>query len=256
MDDILKILASFPKNRRPLSAKGRLVYEKEYAINRTGNGIYSVVRFLESWMHRKIAVSKIPGSVLEIGAGGLNHIAYEKNVPQYDVIEPLAGQLCEKSPHRHRVNEIYSDYGVMRSMIGRHQYDRIISIAVFEHLQNLPFVIAASARLLSKNGILQVGIPSEGGFLWGFAWRLTTGISYRLRTGLSYTELMRHEHINTLDEIFLIIQYLFKNTSISFFPCFGKHGSFYSYIEASAPHRQRSKEILSKKKWRDSPIHA
>ena len=245
MDEIKKKLARFPKTRPPLGVKASLLYEKEYAINRTGSGIYSIVRFLESWMHRKIAASHIRGALLEIGAGGLNHVPYERNVTKYDVIEPLGKQLSDKSPYKYQVNKFYTDYHEMLSMIDTHQYDRIISIAVFEHLENLPFILAASSQLLSETGILQVGIPSEGGMLWGIGWRLTTGISYRLRTGLNYKKIIRHEHINTLDEILLLIKYLFEDFKIEFFPCLGKHGSFYCYVEAAKPFKAKSREILN-----------
>jgi len=77
------------------------------------------------------------------------------------------------------------------------QYDRVLSVAVLEHLGEMPAIIAASARLIRQGGVFQAGIPAEGGLLWGLAWRLTTAIAYRARTGLAYAPVMRHEHLNT-----------------------------------------------------------
>ena len=57
-----------------------------------------------------------------------------------------------------------------------------------------------AALRLEADGVFQAGIPSEGGFLWGIAWRLSTGISYYLRTGLGYGVVMRHEHIDSAFE--------------------------------------------------------
>jgi hypothetical protein len=47
-------------------------------------------------------------STLEIGAGTLNHLSYEPNILEYDIIEPF-NQLYEDSNLLNRVRKIYSD---------------------------------------------------------------------------------------------------------------------------------------------------
>jgi hypothetical protein len=124
------------------------------------------------------------------------------------------------------------------------RYSRIISVAVLEHLQDLPRVLAASARHLLSDGKFQALIPTEGGFLWGASWRLTTGIAYRLRTGLDYKTMMRHEHINDSREIIELVGHFFETVQISRFPLPGHHSSFYTYIEASAPRLAVASQFL------------
>ena len=87
---------------------------------------------------------------------------------------------------------------------------------------------------MTDGGVLACGIPSEGGFLWGAAWRLSTGLEFRLRTGLDYSELMRYEHLNDADEIEHLLRYYFRDVKLCRFG-FGKHFSLYTYIECRNP---------------------
>ena len=77
------------------------------------------------------------------------------------------------------------------------EYDRIISIMTFEHLENLPEIVKKCHKLLKKDGLLQVAIPCEGELAFKLGWKLTTGLSFRLKYGLDYSKIMRHEHLNT-----------------------------------------------------------
>ena len=151
-------------------------------------------------MHRQVAADipfRKPGfTTLEVGAGTLNHLSYEPSSMHYDAVEPMR-ELYEPSPMRARVTHMYADL----AEVSRHDYDRIISIAVFEHLCNLPFTVASCGLHLAPEGQLRVAIPSEGTLLWTLGWKLTTGIEFRLRHGLDYAVLMRHEHVNKAAEI-------------------------------------------------------
>ena len=112
-------------------------------------------------------------------------------------------------------------------------------------MENLPWEVAMSSLFLEPDGLFQAGIPSEGGFLWGSAWRATTGIAYRLRTGLDYGSLMRHEHLSTAKEIETIIRAFFENVSIVRFPFSFHHLSFYTYIEAKFPKAGYARAFLT-----------
>lgn len=226
-----KLLGSYPRQRPPLPPAQRAIYLAEYKANRTGqNPIQRLAQAAESWMHRQVA--RHPGGerLLEIGAGALNHLPYE-SAPTYDIVEPFTA-LYEDSPQRARVARCYADIG---ELAAEPSYDRILSIAVLEHLEDLPTVIARSGRLLRSGGRFQAGIPSEGGFLWGLGWRCTTGLSYRLRTGLSYGMVMRHEHLSQAPEIVAVVRYFFERVELRYFPLPHHHLSLYAYLEASHP---------------------
>lgn len=74
--------------------------------------------------------------------------------------------LYEGSPALAGIHQIFATIQDVPLAPG---YDRIFSIAVLEHLENLPAVVAASARRLSRDGVFQAGIPAEGGLVWGAA---------------------------------------------------------------------------------------
>ena len=231
-----QILGSYPRSRPQLTKEARVIYEKEYKLNRHGETfITGIVDYLESWMHKK--TGNVSGSpILELGAGTLNHLKYEKSFTAYDIVEPFESLFKEQLRELENIRNIYSN---VEQIPEDTYYKRIISIATLEHMTNLPLDLCNAACHLADGGVFQAGIPTEGGLLWGLSWRLTTGVSYKLRTGLSYKNLMRHEHINNAQEILLIIKHFFRVVSVRRFPLPFFHFSFYTYIEAKEPIKDR-----------------
>ncbi len=241
--NIDRLLNDFPRIRPQLPPVYQDIYEQEYKDNRSGqNPVQNLSQRVESWMHRQVAGQASNGSILEIGAGTLNHMPYEKET-SYDIIEPFT-LLYEDSPHRERVRTAYTDICDVPDTLC---YQRIISVAVLEHLEELPLTLAISACLLEPGGAFQAGIPSEGGFLWGLGWRTTTGLSYRVRTGLSYKTCMQHEHINNAPEIIALVKHFFKRVELRYFPLPHHHLSLYVYLHATEPEVNNCKLYLQKR---------
>jgi hypothetical protein len=236
----IEVAQMYHVNDRP--ARGLPAHlRKEYLLNRGGGTLANRLALrAESWMHRMIAQRALPGAVLEIGGGTLNHLPYEPEVADYDVVEPFEA-LYSESANRPRVRRIFPN---IEEVPKESRYDRIVSIAALEHLEDLPKIIARSALLLSEGGIAQHSIPSEGGMLWGVSWRLTTGLAYRLRNGLSYGVAMRHEHINDAPEIIAVLAWFFERVEIRRYPVPFHHVSLYTYVEATHPRCDRCREYL------------
>lgn len=231
VQDIGGLLTSYPRRRPPLPEAHRRIYAAEYKVNRDRQTfVHKLSEKAEAWMHRQVARPGKPGSILEIGAGTLNHLPFE-TAQTYDVVEPF-NALYHDSPHRNRIRRFYRD---VTEVPPENAYDRVISVAVLEHLEALPVIVACGGMLLAPGGLFQAGIPSEGAFLWGVGWRCTTGISYRLRTGLSFATLMRHEHVNDADEIIAIVRHYFQDVEVSRFPTPAHHLSLYAYVHAARP---------------------
>lgn len=235
---INELLKEYPKTRPKLDDHLLEIYQDEYKKNRNGlTAITSVAQKLESWMHKKVARSNYSinpqkCTTLEIGAGTLNQLPYEAEGIDYDIVEPMTS-LFQDSNLLYRVGNIYNNISdIPRSK----KYSRIISIAVLEHLENLPLVIKESIRLMRDDGVFACGIPSEGGFLWGLAWRLTTGLEFRIRTGKDYGGLMRYEHLNNAKEIELLLRHFFKDIKVVRFGI-SRHFSLYTYIECRTPNK-------------------
>src|SRR5262249_17615936 len=123
-------------------------------------------------------------------------------------------------------------------------YDRIVSIATFEHLCELPAIVAQCGLLLGPTGELRVAVPSEGTVLWALGWKLTTGIEFRLRHGLNYGVLMRHEHVNTADEIASVLRVFFRSVRRSVFGIVPAL-SLYQFFQCQEPNRPNCADYLS-----------
>ena len=229
-----ELLLTYPRKRRELPKEYRKIYERHYEENRKGKTKISYLsRRLEYWLHKKVAKSAKPDrKTLEIGAGTLNQLDFERT-DIYDIIEPFR-KLYENSANLKYVRNIYSDI----TQIQQEKYDRIISVACFEHVENLPAMVRTAARLLEPDGKLYISIPNEGRFLWKFAYTMTTGREFKKRFGLEYETLMRYEHLNTADEIEQILNYYFEHVKRSLLGL-GKTFSVYRYYECSGSKQER-----------------
>ena len=182
-------------------------------------------------------------STLEIGAGTLNHLDYEKNIRTLDVVEPGEDFLDAFPQRRSRVRHCYRDVFQIRD---KKIYQRVISIATFEHLTDLPMVVAKAGMLLNDAGSLRVAIPNEGGVLWKLGYRLTNGIEFRLRHGLDYDLIMRHEHVNTAPEIESALRFFFADISCRVFGL-TRRLSLYRFYACGRPDRERCAAFLEER---------
>ena len=227
---IKSILNSYPRKPISLPKEYKNLYFKELKKGRSGKSIISkLVLNMEGWMHKQVVSNKNDLSYLELGCGNLNHLKYQKFFNSYDVVEPNKTYINDAS--NLRKNKIKNFYNTIFDIRGNKVYDRIISIAVLEHLSDLPKVLKKSNSLLKSDGLFQAGIPAEGGYFWKLASNLTTGLSFKIRTGLNYSKLMKYEHLNTAEEIITLANFFFKEVKIKYYPFNGINFSFYVYIE-------------------------
>ena len=239
------ILDKFPKNRPELPIDIKNIYDKYYRTNRDGSTkATGLAQKMEQWMHHKVASDVTSGlqdnTTLEIGAGTLNHLPYEKTVKIYDVVEPFE-PLFENSPNIYRLRTRYKDITDVPTGL---MYDRILSIAAFEHICNLPELVARATLLLKNEGCLRIAIPSEGSLLWYLGWRFTTGLEFFIKYKLNYAKLMQFEHVNSWREIKAVLDYFFSEiSSKSFGPT--PNLSFYQFYECRLPNKKLAKEYLS-----------
>ncbi|ACI21994.1 hypothetical protein [Thermodesulfovibrio yellowstonii] len=152
-----QILKKFPKRRLELPERYKNIYQEYYKINRNEkyNLLNRVKFYLERVMHYEAA--KIQGAnILELGAGNLNHLNFEKHYINYDIIEPN-NFLYKNSPLLKKVNKVYGD--ILEVPINS-KYDKIISIAVLEHLTDLPLTLAYIGLLMKNSSSFYAGIPA------------------------------------------------------------------------------------------------
>lgn len=233
----------FPKKRIELPEEFRKIYASHYKKNRGGKTVAtSLSQKMESWLHKKVAADCADGkprATLEIGAGTLNQLQYEHNSP-YDIVEPFK-TLFENSPELGKVRNVYND---INEIDPSNKYDRITSVATFEHIEDLPKVVAKTCLLLKQGGTLRVSIPNEGTFLWTLSWKLTTGLEYRLKYGLDYSILMKYEHVNTADQIEEVLAHFYGRLKCSVLGL-SKGFAFYRFYECSEPRLDAANAYLA-----------
>ncbi len=192
-------------------------------------------------MHRRVAdYTEFP--LLEIGGGTLNHVRFENKTGIYDVVEPQA-YLYEGKAECSRVRRFFRSIDDLPTA---GFYRRIISVAVLEHILELPKVLAKTTQLLNADGIFLAGVPSEGALAWYMGWRFGTGMAFRRRFGLDYSTFIRYEHVNDCSEMERLIRYFYQEVKVRRFPFKAFQASFYTFIEAGMPNLRRAKFFLER----------
>jgi hypothetical protein len=237
------VLSLYPKTRIDLPESYKAIYQQHYFGNRNGQyATTSVSKKLEGWMHRQVAADLRPDSqlsTLEIGAGTLNQLPFEPVVGPYDIVEPFR-VLYQDAPGRERLRNVFDDISEAKQS---GPYDRITNIAVFEHIMDLPVVVAQAALLLNPHGSLRVAIPNEGTLLWHLGTKIS-GHEFKKRYGLEYQVLMRYEHVNTAADIEGVLDVFFgRNVCNVMGLC--KSLAFYRFYECKAPRVDVAREYLA-----------
>jgi len=208
----------YPKTRTQLPHRFAKIHASHYKLNRRGGSpATSLSQQMEAWMHRQVArdvrADHSPRTTLEVGAGTLNQLPYEPEVGPYDIVEPFT-ELYTGSALFPRIRTTFT---TIEDVPLTQRYDRITSIATYEHVCDLPAMVARSGLLLSPGGLLRTSVPSEGEPLWQIGWKLTTGIEFRLRYGLNYATFLAHEHVNTARDIERVLRHFFRDVECRVF---------------------------------------
>lgn len=237
---------NYPKVRFELPEAYKKIYNEYYKINRTGSSPVSFFSSkMEKWLHKTVAKdlkkATKPIFTLEIGAGTLNHLEYE-TAQAYDIIEPFT-ELYENNVNLEKINSIYSS---IFEIEGQQKYNRIISIATFEHILDLPETVAKACTLLAGSGSMRVAIPNEGTILWKLAYELSTGLEFKALYNLKYSTIMNYEHVNTAAEVEEILCYFFADVKSKSFGL-NKQLALYRFFECSKPNLEKANYHLISK---------
>ena len=150
---------------RKLPKEYEEIYKQFYIDYSNANNFFRKISLLvEKWYHLKAAKSQVKAnSILEIGAGNLNHIRYEKEYKNYDVIEPKS-YLIESSDNKDKI-KINNFYSSIDQVPREKLYQKIIAIVVLENVDNLDLFLEKVEKQLHKEGRFIVEISAEGEFL-------------------------------------------------------------------------------------------
>jgi len=169
-------------------------------------------RLIDSW-----AKSYRDKVILEIGCGHGHHLQYGGNDYQsyigLDIEYKFLRTIRERFPGTWVVN------GDAYALPFRDQSaDCVLSVYCFEHLRRLPDCLTEICRVLKPEGELLVGLPAEGGFMYGLGRRLTSKRYMERKYGIDYDSIIRWEHWNTLNEVIDIVKKQFLIKDVRFIP--------------------------------------
>ena len=231
--NILKLIKKFPKKRKALPKPLRKIFNSFYLKNRQN----FLSQMSERWLHVSMDDRNKNRRTLELGAGTLNHLRFESNDKQYDIIEPRKF-LFRNSKYKKRINKSFKSINNVKNKY----YDRIISCAVLEHLTDLPEYLYISSLKMKKNGYQQHSIPCEGYPTWNLTWFLFSGVLFKIKYGYSFKIIQEYEHVNNFDEIISLIAFFYKDVKIRYsYPLYNKYLSFYANLKFKNPNKENIK---------------
>lgn len=241
-----KILGRYPKIRKSLPEAYQKIYEKHYLINRGGKSATTwLSQKMEGWLHRQVARDVLHGagevSTLELGAGTLNQLEYEPMRGPYDIVEPFR-VLFQDAPGLKRVRNVFDDIDQVKNT----EFDRITSVAVLEHIEDLPAMVAKAVLLMDRQGCFRAAIPNEGTLLWWMGTQFT-GFEFKKKYGLPYSRLMEYEHVNKAYEIEAVLKEFFERVECRVFGL-SRAVAFYRFYDCGAPRVSHAREFLAQQK--------
>ncbi len=155
---------------------------------------------------------------LEIGAGLGGHLPYERLSDQDYYCLEYRASFCETL--RRKIEPSHVLCADIQDQVPQpdHFFDRIVAIHTLEHLRDLPRAVSEIRRLLKADGILDIVLPCEGGWMYGLARRISSQRLFEKTFHMSYIPIILNEHVNNLSEILALLDKHFIIDTSRFFP--------------------------------------
>jgi len=97
-------------------------------------------------------------------------------------------------------------------------YDRVVAMHVLEHLRDLPAGLEQIKRVMTADGVFDVVIPCEGGFLYSIGRQLTTARHFKKKFHRNFSKFIAQDHVNTAAEILPLLKRDFRAEWTMFYP--------------------------------------
>lgn len=158
-----------------------------------------------------------PQVVLEIGCGHGHHLEYSNHKYSNYIGLDIEYKYVHTLRQRHNGQGVIN--GNAYSLPFRdNSVDSVLSIYNFEHLRDLSLCLLEIHRVLKPNGTLLVGLPAEGGLLYGLGRQLTSKPYMERKYQIDYDAIVQWEHWNTYQEVVVMIREQFRVEKRSFIP--------------------------------------
>jgi SAM-dependent methyltransferase len=155
--------------------------------------------------------------VLEVGCGQGHHLRYADNAYRcyvgLDILPDRVRVAGERFAAAMALNgDAYS------LPLRSHSVDCVLSIYNLEHLRQITRGLAEIRRVLKPNGELLVGLPAEGGLLYGLGRRLTSKRYVERNYGIDYDAIVHWEHWNSCQEVVAALKGQFAVSHTQYLP--------------------------------------
>jgi ubiquinone/menaquinone biosynthesis C-methylase UbiE len=178
----------------------------------TGHFQSSGHRVIDEW-GRKYS----DGVVLEVGCGHGHHLLYGRNEHrQYIGLDVEYKFLCKLRKRFEGVRVVNGDAYALP--FRDHSVDCVLSVYCFEHLRQLEKCLREIKRVLRPSGELLVGLPAEGGLLYGLGRRLTSKRYMEQKYKIDYNSIVQWEHWHTCKEVIDTIKEYFHVITMRHLP--------------------------------------
>lgn len=161
-------------------------------------------------------------SVIEVGSGPCNHLAYLRHRFERYVNTDLDVSNLEYG--RKHLN-YKKDLGAVDFVscdakdipFGDNEFDRLIASHALEHIVSPEDALREWVRVVKVGGIISVLIPCDPGLMWRLGrWSIVEG-RYKSEN-IPYRYLMAKEHVNSIFNLVEIMKYIFDEYDIKFYP--------------------------------------
>ncbi len=147
--------------------------------------------------------------VLEIGCGHGHHLRYTRcRHTRYIGLDIESDYLCTVRERFPGTKVTVGEASALPFQSG--SVDVVLSVYLFEHLRNLPAGLEEIRRVLKPDGELLIGLPAEGGLLYGLGRRVTSRRYMERKYGIDYDAIVHWEHWNTFDQVVQAVQAQFE----------------------------------------------
>lgn len=99
-------------------------------------------------------------------------------------------------------------------------FDRLIASHVLEHIYHPENALKEWNRIVKNDGVISIALPCDPGIAWRFGRYFSTR-HYVKKYGISgnaYDVYMSLQHINSINNLRSIIEYLFEDKKIYYWP--------------------------------------
>jgi SAM-dependent methyltransferase len=214
----------WPKQKAVLSDSDEIINEdwQEYWLSLMQQNYSAVANFNHQYVIN--AGKNLGGQILEVGAGGGEHIELERRagtpLDNYRVLE-LRPAFAKTVRARFPSVEVMTGDCQREIPVASKSIHRVIAIHVMEHLENLPNFLREASRILHPvEGRLLAVIPCEGGLGYSLGRRVTSQRLFEKRYRKPYHSIIAAEHLNTAHEILSEIPSYFRIDSSQWWPLY------------------------------------